>query len=173
MTTNQLSQILDGPHSRYAVEEAILKLYNLQTDDEQESGSTKHENGAGFNGTDSRYGTSLAEWILKSYSPPGKRLTTGHDGQSGQYGAAKRMILKYHSQLSPEDILPLDASQDLPLILAQELREIVLAHSSVPGILFDWQSYLTEDPTAGDKIISALQEAIEFHLKTVTVTKGK
>lgn len=48
-----------------AVERGILRIYQLQTEDEKRSGSTKHSNGVGFNGADASYGTYLAQWLSK------------------------------------------------------------------------------------------------------------
>ncbi|RJQ30313.1 hypothetical protein C4565_00580 [Candidatus Parcubacteria bacterium] len=57
-----------------AVEKGILRLYELQTFDEQASGDTKHHNGVGFSGSNAKPGTYFAECIQKSDRPVGKRL---------------------------------------------------------------------------------------------------
>lgn len=44
---------------------ALKKLYACQTADEQDAGETKHHNGMGFNGADSKFLSSIAEFLLK------------------------------------------------------------------------------------------------------------
>ena len=44
---------------------ALLSLYECQTADEQDSGFTQYHNGAGFNGTDSQFLSSVAESLKK------------------------------------------------------------------------------------------------------------
>jgi hypothetical protein len=43
---------------------ALLKIYEYQTSDEQNSGYTKHYNNVGFSGADSEFMSSLAEQLL-------------------------------------------------------------------------------------------------------------
>lgn len=45
---------------------ALKKLYEKQTADEQSSGETKHHNGVGFNGADSRFLSSVSEFLIKN-----------------------------------------------------------------------------------------------------------
>ena len=71
-----------------AVERGILAIYNRQTADEKVVGITRHTNGRGFNGPDSRTGTYYANWIIK-----GNRLTGRH------LINARIMIMKYSKQL--------------------------------------------------------------------------
>jgi hypothetical protein len=71
-----------------AVERGVLAIYNRQTSDEKVIGITRHTNGRGFNGPDSRVGTYYANWIIK-----GNRLTGRH------LINARIMIMKYSKQL--------------------------------------------------------------------------
>jgi hypothetical protein len=67
-TKESIIQLLD--RSDKAVERAIVAIYNRQTEDEQNSSSTTHRNGRGFNGFHARSGTYYAKWILS-----GRHLT--------------------------------------------------------------------------------------------------
>lgn len=53
---------------------AIVKLYEKQTLDEQNSQVTKEHNGVGFNGTDATILSSFAEQILKGRTLSAKQL---------------------------------------------------------------------------------------------------
>lgn len=75
-------------NSDYAVERAILAIYNRQTGDEQSAGDTKHTNGRGFSGADARMGSYWARWILSGRNLSGKHLLK-----------ARKMSLKYIKQL--------------------------------------------------------------------------
>ena len=46
-----------------AVERAILRLFELQTEDEQSAANTNHQNGRGFASCDARAGTRFARWL--------------------------------------------------------------------------------------------------------------
>lgn len=72
-----------------AVEKGIVRIYQLQTADEQAGGATKHLNGKGFNARDAKYGTYLAKWVLSKRHLTGKHLA-----------AARKMCLKYSGQLT-------------------------------------------------------------------------
>lgn len=67
---------------------ALMKLYSYQTADERQIGGTVHDNGMGFNGTDSQFCSSLA----KQYQDRG-RLT------EKQLASLKRLLPKYHRQI--------------------------------------------------------------------------
>ncbi len=45
---------------------ALKKLYNQQTDDEQNCGTTTHSNGVGFNGADAEFLSSAAKFLIKN-----------------------------------------------------------------------------------------------------------
>jgi len=61
-----------------AVEKAIVMLYDLQTEDEQSTRNTKHDNRRGFNTAHAKLGTYLARWIKSG------RHLTGHYVDQGR-----------------------------------------------------------------------------------------
>ena len=61
------------------MEKALIVLYGFQTEDEKEEGGTKWENGMGFNGTDSRYLSWCAQWVLS-----GRHLSGHHVEKVGK-----------------------------------------------------------------------------------------
>ncbi len=77
----------------FALERGIIRIYENQTQDEQRSLSTKHNNGEGFNGTDATFFSSLAQQILNSPRPYGKRLSPR------QREIARKHMGKYWRQL--------------------------------------------------------------------------
>ena len=68
---------------------ALKKLYSEQTADEQDMGETKERNGRGFNGADSRFLSSVSEFLNRNGF-----LTTK------QKSATRRMLVKYTKQLT-------------------------------------------------------------------------
>ena len=68
---------------------AIKKLYNEQTEDEKEAGQTKHYNNVGFNGADSKFMSSVAEFLIRR----------GYLTEKQKFAARKRMV-KYTKQLT-------------------------------------------------------------------------
>ena len=68
---------------------ALRKLYAEQTADEQRAGETKHNNGVGFNGADSKFLSSVAEFLNKRGF-----LTTK------QKAVVRRKLVKYNRQLT-------------------------------------------------------------------------
>ena len=68
---------------------ALRKLYAEQTADEQYSGETRERNGRGFNGVDSRFLSSVSEFLLKRGFLTTKQKTV-----------ARRMLVKYNKQLT-------------------------------------------------------------------------
>jgi len=72
----------------YAVERAILAIFNRQTEDEQNVGMTKHTNGRGFNGTDAHLGSYYAKWLMSNRRLSGRHLMK-----------ARLMMMKYAKQL--------------------------------------------------------------------------
>lgn len=68
---------------------AIKNLYNEQTEDEKEAGQTKHYNNVGFNGADSKFMSSVAEFLIKR----------GYLTEKQKFAARKRMV-KYTKQLT-------------------------------------------------------------------------
>lgn len=68
---------------------ALLKLYGEQTRDEQSEGETKHCNGVGFNGADSKFLSSVAEFLKKrGFLTPKQKAVT------------RRKLVKYNRQLT-------------------------------------------------------------------------
>lgn len=68
---------------------ALKRLYAEQTADEQSSGETKHHNGVGFNGIDSRFLSSVAEFLIR----------TGFLTDKQKYVTRKKLV-KYNKQLT-------------------------------------------------------------------------
>lgn len=68
---------------------ALKKLYEKQTEDEQQLGETTHTNGVGFNGVDSRFLSSVAEFLIKNGF-----LTIK------QKSAVRKRLIKYNKQLT-------------------------------------------------------------------------
>lgn len=68
---------------------ALLKLYGEQTKDEQDDGETKHHNGVGFNGADSKFLSSVAEFLKqRGFLTP------------KQKAVVRRKLVKYNKQLT-------------------------------------------------------------------------
>lgn len=68
---------------------AILKLYDKQTEDEKYAGETKHNNGVGFNGADSKFMSSIAEFLKRTGFLTDK-----------QKACARKRLVKYTKQLT-------------------------------------------------------------------------
>lgn len=68
---------------------ALKRLYACQTEDEQRAGQTKIYNGVGFNGADSRFLSSTAEFLNKTGF-----LTTK------QKAVVRKKMIKYTKQLT-------------------------------------------------------------------------
>lgn len=68
---------------------ALKRLYAEQTADEQEAGETHHHNGAGFNGADSRFLSSVSEFLLKN----------GFLTEKQKFVVRKKLV-KYNKQLT-------------------------------------------------------------------------
>lgn len=68
---------------------ALVALYNRQTEDEKETSNTNERNGAGFNGVDAPFLSSLAEQYLRR----------GYLTEK-QVNAARKTIKKYIGQLT-------------------------------------------------------------------------
>ena len=71
-----------------AVERAIVRLYELQTDDEQHSSTTRVHNGQGFGSWYAKRGSYYARWVQS-----GRRLSGHH------LEAARKIALKHSRQL--------------------------------------------------------------------------
>lgn len=71
-----------------AVERAMIRLYELQTQDEKSTDSTRVHNGQGFGSFYARRGSYYARWVQS-----GKRLSGHH------LDAARKIALKHSRQL--------------------------------------------------------------------------
>ncbi len=68
---------------------ALKKLYAEQTADEQYSGETKERNGRGFNGVDSKFLSSVSEFVTaRGFLTEKQKIVT------------RRMLKKYNKQLT-------------------------------------------------------------------------
>lgn len=68
---------------------ALRRLYECQTADEQSSGETCIRNGAGFNGSDARILSSMAEFLKKTgFLTPKQRVIV------------RKKLVKYNKQLT-------------------------------------------------------------------------
>lgn len=56
-----------------AVERAMIRLYELQTQDERVASETKHHNNIGFAGNAAKRGSYYARWVMS-----GRQLTGHH-----------------------------------------------------------------------------------------------
>ena len=68
---------------------ALKRLYECQTADEQASGETRVRNGAGFNGSDARILTSMAEFLKKTGFLTPKQMVI-----------VRKKLVKYNKQLT-------------------------------------------------------------------------
>lgn len=68
---------------------ALKKLYAEQTSDEKADGRTKHQNGVGFNGIDSGFLSSVAEFLNKTGFLTDK-----------QKAITRKKLIKYNKQLT-------------------------------------------------------------------------
>jgi hypothetical protein len=72
-----------------AVIKGLIRIYELQTSDEQSDEYTKHHNGVGFSGFDGEFMTSVAKWFLKN----------GFVSE-GQFKHVKKKMMRYAGQLA-------------------------------------------------------------------------
>jgi len=85
-TRDQINHLLES--NDRAVERGIIRLYNLQTSDEQVAQHTKHLNNMGFQSNVSKLGTYYARWILR-----GNHLTGVH------LSRARKIAIRHSRQL--------------------------------------------------------------------------
>jgi len=72
-----------------AVIKGLIRIYELQTSDEQSAEYTKHHNGVGFSGFDGEFMTSVAKFFLK----------VGFVTE-GQFVHLKKKMMRYAGQLA-------------------------------------------------------------------------
>ena len=94
MNRDQIIALLD--RNDYAVERAILAIFQRQTESEQESSSTIHRNGQGFSGAHASLGTYYAKWILSGRRLTGKHLEKARH-MSKHYAGQLEEIAQSHS----------------------------------------------------------------------------
>jgi hypothetical protein len=70
----------------------LIYVYTCQTLDEKKSEATKHKNGIGFNGTDAKILSSIAEYYIRF----------GRLSQK-QIEVVEKRMRKYHRQVPPFD----------------------------------------------------------------------
>lgn len=85
-TRNEIENLLNS--NDLAVERGIVRLFELQTSDEQESETTNHHNNVGFCGWAARNGTYYAKWVKS-----GRKLTGNH------LAKARKIALHHAGQL--------------------------------------------------------------------------
>ena len=73
------------------IERALIVMLNRQTEDERTDGKTKHFNGMGYSGVDSRYLTYCSKWVRS-----GKHLNEKHLEKCGM------KLKKYWKQILEE-----------------------------------------------------------------------
>jgi len=88
MWTREAIQIILETNTK-AVERGIVRIYERQTEDEQQSDNTKHSNSRGFNAADAKYGSYLARWVIGGRHLSGKHLAK-----------AREMTIRYSGQLA-------------------------------------------------------------------------
>ncbi len=102
------------------VERCLVALYARQTNTEQQTESTTDSNGIGFSGVDAKFGSSLAQQIMRNKygKPEGERLTFK------QVKYARRMALKYTAQLADhaDDVQKAKAAKPIKVALYDEQR---------------------------------------------------
>lgn len=76
------------------LERGILAIDDRQTQDEQDSQETRHNNKRGWNYTDATPGSEMARYIRHSGKPEGTRLS-GYQAEK-----ARKFMLKYAGQLA-------------------------------------------------------------------------
>lgn len=93
-TVTTIRALLD--RSNYAVEEALLRLYDRQTADEQSREATVERNGMGFGAFDAAFLSSLAVQVRENRRgyPKGQRLSVK------QMALARRKVMRYAGQLA-------------------------------------------------------------------------
>lgn len=101
-----INAILENP---VAIEVGIVRLWQLQTQDEQIAAKTRYSNNVGFSGVHARRGTHLAQWLLglngrghprykfKHLNAPRCAAVLGFDNP---LAVARSIVLKHSQQLT-------------------------------------------------------------------------
>ena len=98
-----------------AVERAILRLYQLQTEDEANSSKTKHKNNRGFSASDAKAGSLFAQFLMGLDSNNVRRWTP----KSLNHPIAARFLMKYVKSGNP-----IDRARKIALRHSKQLVEI-------------------------------------------------
>lgn len=85
-TKQQILELIDKNDTM--VMRSLLKLYNMQTEDEQEYKETVDNNGVGFNQYDCEILTNIAKFVIKTRTMTPKQISV-----------VRRKIRKYAGQL--------------------------------------------------------------------------
>lgn len=86
-TKDEIKSLLES--NNVAVIKGLIRIYELQTSDEQSAEYTKYNNGVGFSGFDGDFMTSVAKWFLKM----------GWVSE-GQFEHVKKKMMRYAGQLA-------------------------------------------------------------------------
>lgn len=91
------ANITEGPWEWVA--RAVEVIYERQTADEQQTGSTKHDNGIGFNGLDAEILSSFARQVKRWKDTPAPQRRFPVPLSEKQMAIARRKMAKYAGQL--------------------------------------------------------------------------
>lgn len=90
-TQDQIRELLD--RSDHAVEEAVLRLFERQTQDEQAAKDTKHRNSQGFSAAHAKLGSKYAGWIRGMRA---KGTRPGDCLQRADHKAKARVLVRHY-----------------------------------------------------------------------------
>ena len=133
--------------SNYAVEEAILRLYDRQEADEQNSQVTVHANGIGFNAFDAGILSSFAEQI-RADATRARPFGKGRRLSEKQMKIARRKIMRYVGQLT--DIAMMKAHREAEIEVLNPCLGQCGALEQTPGGRFCSQECYTAYKYSGD-----------------------
>ncbi len=91
-----------SPRGNFAIERALIVLFERQTTDEQNAQMTSHKNGRGFASNDAEFYSKMAKKVLTSKNERGNRLSAGEFNALRPRvwrGKMTRGITKYAGQL--------------------------------------------------------------------------
>jgi len=86
-TNDEIKRLLETNDKM--VSRSLVKLYEYQTESEQDAEETHEQNGVGFNGIDAGFLTSIAKQVIS-----GRTLSTK------QLASTRKTILKYAGQIT-------------------------------------------------------------------------
>ena len=138
MTRDDINTMLET--IPFALERAILFLYNEQTADEKASSSTTADNGRGFNSSDARYGSFLARYLLDRRTGQfrGVRFTGKHRPRAMRIAKryAGQLLRKANEGTSPEMVTVTEVP-DIGAIVAVETERRFRAEAVKEKFEFD------------------------------------